>query len=148
MSASNYGTANNASQLPNTPSKRRANHWIGSCKMGTDDGRLGGSAVVDTNTKVYGTDNLFVVDASVFPGMVTGNPSAAIVVVAEKAFERITALQFPSSVAAVPAISSAVSSATAKASTPAPVAVIMPTISMLVPAPAPPVANPHSADEA
>ena len=63
--------------------------------MGLDDGRLGGSAVVDINTKVYGTDNLFVVDASIFPGHVTGNPSAAIVTVAERAFERISSLHAP-----------------------------------------------------
>lgn len=71
---------------------RRANHWIGTAKIGTDDGRNGGTAVVDVNTKVYGTDNLFVVDASIFPGMVTTNPSALIVIVAERASERILAL--------------------------------------------------------
>jgi cellobiose dehydrogenase (acceptor) len=60
--------------------------------MGTDDGRVGGSAVVDTNTKVWGTDNLFVVDASIFPGMVTTNPFAYIVVASERAAERILAL--------------------------------------------------------
>ena len=95
-----------------SPSNRRANHWIGkpqcraeqpwealepnreigTCKIGEDDGRNGGSAVVDLDTKVYGTDNLFVVDASIFPGMVTANPSAYIVVVAERAAERILAL--------------------------------------------------------
>jgi cellobiose dehydrogenase (acceptor) len=75
-------------------SNRRANHWIGSNKMGTKDGRQsGGDAVVDTNTKVWGTDNLFVVDASIFPGMVTPNPSAYIVTVSEKASEKILALQ-------------------------------------------------------
>ena len=46
----------------------------------------------NTNTKVYGTDNIFVVDASVFPGMVTTNPSALIVNVAEHAAEKILAL--------------------------------------------------------
>ena len=65
---------------------------IGTCKIGTDDGRTGGSAVVDLNTKVYGTDNLFVVDASIFPGMITTNPSAYIVTVAEHAAEKILAL--------------------------------------------------------
>lgn len=60
--------------------------------MGTDDGRNGGTAVVDTDTKVYGTDNLFVVDGSIFPGMVTSNPSAYIVVAAEHAADRILAL--------------------------------------------------------
>lgn len=40
---------------------RRANHWIGTCKLGTDSGLLGDGttgSVVDTNTKVYGTDNI------------------------------------------------------------------------------------------
>lgn len=34
------------------------NHYASTAKMGTDDGRKGGSSVVDTNTKVYGIDNL------------------------------------------------------------------------------------------
>ncbi|KAL4883520.1 hypothetical protein BJY04DRAFT_226540 [Aspergillus karnatakaensis] len=71
---------------------RGSNHWMGSCKMGSDDGRDGGSAVVDLDTKVYGMDNLFVVDASIFPGMISTNPSAYIAVVAERAAERILAL--------------------------------------------------------
>jgi cellobiose dehydrogenase (acceptor) len=53
--------------------------------------------VVDLDTKVYGTDNLFVVDASIFPGMLTGNPSGAIIAVAERAAERILALKAPKS---------------------------------------------------
>ena len=74
-------------------STRRANHWIGTNKIGTQDGRQNnGDAVVDLNTKVWGTDNLFVVDASIFPGMVTPNPSAYIVTVAERAADRILAL--------------------------------------------------------
>jgi cellobiose dehydrogenase (acceptor) len=61
--------------------------------MGTDNGLYSGNtAVVDTNTQVWGTDNLHVVDASIFPGMVTTNPSALIVAVAEKASEYILAL--------------------------------------------------------
>ncbi|KAL5351186.1 hypothetical protein ACLOAV_003037 [Pseudogymnoascus australis] len=75
-----------------TTGNRRANHWIGTAKLGTDDGRNGGSAVVDLNTKVYGTDNLFVVDASIFPGMVTTNPSSLIVIAAEQAAAKILAL--------------------------------------------------------
>jgi hypothetical protein len=80
---------------------RRANHWIGSAKLGTDDGQIGGTAVVDLNTKVYGTDNLFVVDASIFPGMVSTNPSALIVTASEHASEKILALPLPSPVARV-----------------------------------------------
>ncbi|KAI0106155.1 fungal cellulose binding domain-containing protein [Nemania sp. FL0031] len=73
-------------------SNRRSNHWIGTSKLGTDDGRNSGTAVVDVNTQVYGTDNLFVVDAGIFPGHVTANPSAYIVIASERASERILAL--------------------------------------------------------
>lgn len=68
---------------------------MGTNKIGTDDGRSGGTAVVDLDTKVYGTDNLFVVDASIFPGMTTGNPSAAIIIASEMAAARILALGAP-----------------------------------------------------
>lgn len=61
--------------------------------MGTDSGLTGGTSVVDLNTKVYGTNNIFVVDASIFPGMPSTNPSALIVVAAEKASEKILALR-------------------------------------------------------
>ncbi|KAI0440680.1 cellobiose dehydrogenase [Xylaria telfairii] len=74
--------------------KRRANHWLGTNKIGLDDGRkANGTSVVDLDTKVYGTDNLFVVDGSIFPGMVTANPSAMIVTAAENAATRILALK-------------------------------------------------------
>ncbi|KAJ4396268.1 hypothetical protein N0V93_000487 [Gnomoniopsis smithogilvyi] len=76
-----------------TANGRRANHWMGTNKMGTDDGRSGGTAVVDTNAKVYGTDNIFVVDASIFPGQITTNPSGMIVTVAEHASQKILALE-------------------------------------------------------
>ena len=39
-------------------SQTAGGHYIGTAKMGTDDGRTGGSSVVDTNTKVYGMENL------------------------------------------------------------------------------------------
>uniref|UniRef100_A0A8H7NMC7 Glucose-methanol-choline oxidoreductase N-terminal domain-containing protein n=1 Tax=Bionectria ochroleuca TaxID=29856 RepID=A0A8H7NMC7_BIOOC len=74
-------------------SGRGANHWIGTNKLGTEDGRQGGDAVVDLDTKVWGTDNIFVVDASVIPGMVTPNIQSYIVSVSEKATERILALE-------------------------------------------------------
>ena len=45
-------------------SNMNSNHWVGSCKIGTS----ASSAVVDINTKVFGTNNLFVVDASIIPG--------------------------------------------------------------------------------
>lgn len=78
---------------PRTTSERSANHWMGSCKMGLDSGLVkNGTSVVDTNTKVYGTDNLFVVDASIFPGMTSTNPSALIVAAAEHAAQLILGL--------------------------------------------------------
>jgi len=74
-------------------SNRRSNHWVGTAKIGPDDGRTqSGSAVVNLDTKVYGTDNLFVVDASIFPGVPTANPSSYIVVAAEHAASKIKAL--------------------------------------------------------
>ncbi|ORY00652.1 cellobiose dehydrogenase [Clohesyomyces aquaticus] len=84
--------------IPTNTASRNSNHWVGTCKIGTDDGRTGGTAVVDLDTKVYGTDNLFVVDASIFPGITTGNPSAAIIIAAEHAAERILALKAPAKI--------------------------------------------------
>lgn len=51
--------------------------------------------MVDLNTKVYGTDNIHVMDASIFPGHITGNPSAMIVIAAEHAATKILALDAP-----------------------------------------------------
>ncbi|KAK6840105.1 hypothetical protein PG987_005971 [Apiospora arundinis] len=68
-------------------------HWVRSARMGLDDGRkANGSAVVDTNTKVYGTDNLFVVDASMHADLPTGNTQAIVMVAAEHAATKILAL--------------------------------------------------------
>ncbi|KDQ06595.1 carbohydrate-binding module family 1 protein [Botryobasidium botryosum FD-172 SS1] len=74
------------------PSTMNSNHWMGSTKLGTDSGLSGGTSVVDPNTKVYGTNNLFVVDAGIFPGMPMGNPQGAIMQAAEHAVSRIVAL--------------------------------------------------------
>lgn len=40
-----------------------SNHWIGANKLGTS----ASNSVVDANAKVFGTDNLFVVDVSRYP---------------------------------------------------------------------------------
>ena len=74
------------------PSHIFNSHPLGTCKISTSDGRNNGDGVVDLDTRVYGTDNVFVVDASIFPGMVTANPSAYIVTVAEHAADKILAL--------------------------------------------------------
>ncbi|KAK2051723.1 GMC oxidoreductase [Colletotrichum caudatum] len=78
-------------------------HWVGSTKMGTDDGRKNnGTSVVDLDAKVYGTDNLFVVDASIHPDLPTGNTQAIIMIAAEHAAERIAAVKVSGSSPAAP----------------------------------------------
>ncbi|OLL22054.1 Cellobiose dehydrogenase [Neolecta irregularis DAH-3] len=73
-----------------TSNAGQTNHWGGSCSLGT---------VVDTNTRVIGTDNLFVVDGSVVPGLLSVNPQMAIMAVAELASEKILQLRGSSSMA-------------------------------------------------
>ena len=116
---------------------RRSNHWMGTCKMGTDSGLNGGTSVVDTNTLVYGTKNLFIVDASIFPGQVTTNPSAFIVSVAEKAAEKILALPAGSGGATTTTVRTSTTSttrtSTAPTATATHVSTILPSISSLSP---------------
>lgn len=59
-------------------------HPVGTCKMGTDR-----EAVVDDQLRVHGVEGLRIVDASVMPKLVNGNPNAAIMMIAEKAAELI-----------------------------------------------------------
>jgi len=93
-------------------------HFVGTALMGTEDGRKGGDAVVDLDTKVYGTDNLFVVDASFHPDLPTGNTQAIVMVAAEAAAKKVLAVKVsggddtpaPSSTISAIASSSAASS--------------------------------------
>ncbi|KAI9147768.1 Cellobiose dehydrogenase [Paramyrothecium foliicola] len=62
------------------------NHWVGTARMGEQND---GSSVVDTDAKVWGTDNLFVVDASIHPDLATGNSQAIVMVAAEHAAQKI-----------------------------------------------------------
>lgn len=61
-------------------------HPIGTCRMGSDK-----EAVVDPSLRVCGLEGLRVVDASVFPAMVSGNTQAAVMAVAERASDLILA---------------------------------------------------------
>ncbi|MEA3464694.1 MAG: choline dehydrogenase [Thermodesulfobacteriota bacterium] len=61
-----------------------AYHPSCTCKMGYDD-----LAVVDSELKVHGVENLRVVDASVFPAITNGNIYAPVMMVAEKAADII-----------------------------------------------------------
>ena len=56
-------------------------HLVGGCRMGfTPD-----DSVVDRNHRVWGFDNLYVVDGSVFPTQGAANPALAIMALADRA---------------------------------------------------------------
>lgn len=81
-----------------------SNHWVGSCSIGS---------VVDENTKVKNTNNLFIIDASIVsdcgflfsmvvrsiftfydqvPALPMGNPHGMIMSAAEQAVAKVLAL--------------------------------------------------------
>ncbi|KAM0324678.1 hypothetical protein ACHAQA_008071 [Verticillium albo-atrum] len=73
-----------------TQTFRSGSHYIGTALMGEEDD---GSSVVDTDTRVWGTDNLYIVDASIHPEVPTGNTQAPVMVVAEHAVEKILGVE-------------------------------------------------------
>jgi cellobiose dehydrogenase (acceptor) len=89
--------------LVSTSTYTQGDHFVGTAIMGTSND---GTAVVDTDTKVYGTDNLFVVDASIHPDLPTGNTQAMVMVVAEQAAAKIIAVGSNSTSTLIPSGSS------------------------------------------
>jgi choline dehydrogenase-like flavoprotein len=70
-----------------TSSLQSTNHPVGTCAM--IPRRLGG--VVDADLRVYGTSNLRVVDASIFPVLISAHPQTLIYGIAEIAAEKVVA---------------------------------------------------------
>jgi choline dehydrogenase-like flavoprotein len=65
----------------------RLGHLNGTCRMGTDPG----TSVLDANCKAHELDNLYVVDASVFPSSGAVNPSLTIMANALRVGDHIRA---------------------------------------------------------
>jgi choline dehydrogenase len=59
-------------------------HPLGSCRMGTD-----ADAVVDGQCRVRGIEALRVIDASIFPTQISGNPHAAIMMLGDRVSDMI-----------------------------------------------------------
>nr|BAD36748.1 cellobiose dehydrogenase [Irpex lacteus] len=70
------------------PATMNSNHWVSTATIGTS----ASNAVVDQNTKVFNTNNLFIVDASIIPHLPVGNPHGALMSAAEQAAAKILAL--------------------------------------------------------
>ena len=76
-----------------------AYHPSCTCKIGDESDPM---AVVDSSTRVIGAENLRVVDASIMPGVVSGNLNGPTIMIAEKAADIIRGVKpLPRSTAAV-----------------------------------------------
>ncbi|KAM0559941.1 hypothetical protein ACHAPJ_003893 [Fusarium lateritium] len=83
---STLSIASNATAESLTSEYISGSHYVGTARMGAEND---GNSVVDTDAKVWGTENLFVVDASIHPDLPTGNTQAIVMVAAEHAAAKI-----------------------------------------------------------
>lgn len=74
-------------------------HPLGGCPIGADDAR----DVLTPDFRVRGVENLFVVDASVFPASLGINPMATIMAVADQAFRHVAGQPPPDTIDEGPA---------------------------------------------
>ncbi|EIN05508.1 cellobiose dehydrogenase [Punctularia strigosozonata HHB-11173 SS5] len=70
------------------PGSLNSNHWVGSARIASDSS----TGVVDQNTKVFNTNNLFILDASIIPSLPVGNPHGVLMSAMEQGVVRILAL--------------------------------------------------------
>lgn len=63
-------------------------HPVSTCRIGADDDA---QAVLDAQFRVRGAEGLRVVDASAFPDQLSGNPNAAVIMMAERAADMLLA---------------------------------------------------------
>ncbi|KAM0268385.1 hypothetical protein ACHAQH_010009 [Verticillium albo-atrum] len=73
-----------------TQTFRSGSHFVGTAVMGEEDD---GTNVVDVDTRVWGTNNLYVDDASIHPEVLTGNTQAPGMTVAGHAVAKILGVE-------------------------------------------------------
>ena len=68
----------------NGPKPHDAYHPVGTCRLGIDKG-----AVVDTDLRVQGTDNLWVLSTGVLPSAGTANPTFTMLCLGDELADRL-----------------------------------------------------------
>lgn len=66
-------------------------NYAGTCKMGSSKDS---EAVVDSNLKIFGTNNLRIADASIMPKITRGPTAAPVIMIAEKASDAIKTIWY------------------------------------------------------